>query len=281
TDEHTERTCAPVPAALQSRPMIRIASVTLREVRLPLIQPFRSAGGEGTARRVLLVEMTDGDGHSAWSECVAQQLPAYSPDTIDTCWFAISEWLARRLLMNPLDGARGAFGVLSSEVQGHRMAIAALEMGAWALQAVRDGVPLASLLARNSACMSGGTRQPRRVVESGVAIGLQDHHRVLAELARTAVLRGYRRIRMKIMPGHDVHPVRAVLQAVGSEVPVIADANGSYSPDDSAHAGALAELDSLGLHMLEQPLPPDEHVRLADLQARMTTPICRDESLRS
>lgn len=259
--------------------MFEIASLTLREVRLPLKRPFRSAGGEVAARRFLLLELTDGEGHSAWSECVAQELPSYWPETVDTCWLALKDWLAPRLMHRRVGHPARVFELLSSGLRGHRMAKAALEMGVWTLAAAREGVPLAVLLARASGWMVETGQRPRAAVESGVAIGLQDDLDLLAELAQSAVARGYRRIRMKIEPGHDVLPARAVLQAAGPNTPVIADANGAYDPDDSAHAAVLRELDALGLHMLEQPLAPDDHVRLAELQVRMTTPVCLDESV--
>ena len=259
--------------------MFQIASLVLRETRLPLKRPFRSAGGEVAARRFLLLELTDGEGQSAWSECVAQEFPSYWPETVDTCWLALKEWLAPRLLHRRVEHPARVFECLSDGVRGHRMATAALEMGVWALAAVREGIPLAVLLARTSGWMSETGQRPCPAVEAGVAIGLEDDLESLSELARNAVAGGYRRIRMKIEPGHDVIPAQAVLRAAGPNTPVIADANAAYEPDDPAHAAALEELDSLGLHMLEQPLAPDDHVRLAGLQARMTTPICLDESL--
>ena len=35
---------------------------------------------------------------TAWSECVAGEQPNYSPETIDTAWHAITEWVAPRVL---------------------------------------------------------------------------------------------------------------------------------------------------------------------------------------
>ena len=75
-----------------------IESLTLREIRLPLREPFAAAHGTVEARRVLLLELADGDGVRAWSECVAMAEPSYFPDTVDTAWPAIREWIAPRIL---------------------------------------------------------------------------------------------------------------------------------------------------------------------------------------
>jgi O-succinylbenzoate synthase len=56
----------------------------------------------------------------------------------------------------------------------------------------------------------------------------------------------------------------------------MADANAAYTIDDASH---LAELDAFRLIMLEQPLGADALLQLAELQRRMTTPLCLDESI--
>src|SRR5688500_20337173 len=78
--------------------MLCIEHITLREIRLPLREPFRISSGVVDERRIALLELTDGDGVTAWSECVAGEYPNYSPETIDTAWHAITEWVAPRVL---------------------------------------------------------------------------------------------------------------------------------------------------------------------------------------
>ena len=78
--------------------MLRVDRIELREIRLPLREPFRISSGVLTARRITLLELVDADGLVAWSECVAEELPNYSPDTAGTSWLALREWLAPRVL---------------------------------------------------------------------------------------------------------------------------------------------------------------------------------------
>jgi O-succinylbenzoate synthase len=260
-------------------PMIRIERITLREIRLPLIEPFRTSTGETTERRVLLLELSDADDVSTWSECVAEALPSYSTETVDTCWLAILEWLAPRLVGHGFASPDEVDAVLARDVRGHRMARAALEMGVWALAAVRSGQPLAALLVAASAFAREHDAAPRTAVESGIAIGMATSPAALVQRAREALDTGYRRIKMKVEPGRDVAFVRAVRQAVGPAIALTADANGSYSADDDAHMRALDSLDALGLTMIEQPLGPDDLLGHADLQRRLATPLCLDESI--
>jgi O-succinylbenzoate synthase len=58
----------------------------------------------------------------------------------------------------------------------------------------------------------------------------------------------------------------------------MADANNAYTLADAA---VLAELDTLDLMMIEQPLAHDDIVRHAELQRLLRTDICLDESITS
>ena len=58
----------------------------------------------------------------------------------------------------------------------------------------------------------------------------------------------------------------------------MADANSAYTLADSER---LAALDEYGLMMIEQPLAYDDLVDHAELQRRLSTPICLDESVPS
>jgi O-succinylbenzoate synthase len=198
---------------------------------------------------------------------VAGETPNYSPETIDTAWLAIRAWLAPRLLGHTLASPAHAAGVLGRDVRGHRMAIAALEMGVWALHAETVGRSLAGEL--------GGTRER---VDVGISLGIQDSPAALAAKAVTAVAAGYRKVKLKISPGRDVDYVAAVRAAVGDDVHLMVDANCAYRIED---ADTLAELDAFDLVMIEQPLEPEDLLRHATLQKRLRTPLCLDESITS
>jgi O-succinylbenzoate synthase len=84
-------------------------------------------------------------------------------------------------------------------------------------------------------------------------------------------------VKLKIGPGWDLVPVEAVRNAFPA-LSVQVDANGSYHESDADH---LAGLDRFGLLCIEQPLDRDDLAGHARLAARLTTPICLDESLNS
>ncbi|MDE2849283.1 MAG: o-succinylbenzoate synthase [Acidobacteriota bacterium] len=244
---------------------LQIESITLREIRLPLVEPFRISSGVTTTRRILLLELVDADGASTWSECVAGDFPNYSPESIDTATLAIREWLAPRVLGRRFETPGDVAVALSEDLRGHEMAQAAIEMGAWALAATKAGQSLSSRL--------GGTRKR---IGTGISIGIQNSPSDLADKAGKALAEGYRKIKLKIKPGQDLDYLHAVRERLGPDAPLMADANNAYTLDDTDH---LVQLDDLDLVMVEQPLAWDDVARHAELQRRMRTPICLDESI--
>jgi o-succinylbenzoate synthase len=67
-----------------------------------------------------------------------------------------------------------------------------------------------------------------------------------------------------------------VREALGPGAHLMADANSAYTLAD---ADRLARLDEFDLMMIEQPLACDDLVRHAELQRRLRTPLCLDESI--
>ncbi|NUO81576.1 o-succinylbenzoate synthase [candidate division KSB1 bacterium] len=245
--------------------MLRIDRLTLREIRMPLREPFAISSGMVHERRICLLQLRHPDGLVSWAECVADEMPNYSPETIDTAWYAIKAWIAPRVLGKTFHSSAEIFNALEENIRGHRMAKAAVEMGMWELAARLQEMPLAKVL--------GGARTE---IATGISLGIQNNPEALVAKARAAQAQGYRKIKVKIKPGADVEYVAAVREALGPEAHLMADANNAYSLHD---VQVLKQLDAFDLIMLEQPLAWDDIVQHATLQRQLKTPICLDESI--
>ncbi|MDJ0837717.1 MAG: o-succinylbenzoate synthase [Acidobacteriota bacterium] len=246
---------------------IHLASITLHEIRLPLVEPFTISSGTMENRRILLLELCDADGITAWSESVADDAPNYNPETVDTCRTILKKWLAPRVLGKTFADPGKVDAAINQNIRGHHMAKAALEMGCWGLEAERQGKSLSVLL--------GGIRE---TIITGISIGIQPSPAMLVKKARGAFAQGYPKIKCKIRPGADLAFLAAVREELGPDAEIMADANNAYTIADFDH---LVKMDAFGLLMLEQPLAWDDVFRHAELQRRMTTPICLDESITS
>jgi O-succinylbenzoate synthase len=244
---------------------MKIEAIHLREVKMPLAHPFETSFGVTTERRILLVELVSVDGLTAWGECVAGEHPYFSEEMIDTAWHITETELAPRLLKATVSHG-SELPALFAQVRGNRMAKAALENAVWDLDAQQQGVPLSKLL--------GGTR---KVIPTGVSIGIQPTPEKLMEKIETEVSAGYQRIKLKCKPGWDTEIFRMV-RARWPDILLSCDANSAYELADAEH---IAEWDEFGLLMIEQPLWYDDFYFHAELQKRIRTRICLDECIRN
>jgi O-succinylbenzoate synthase len=244
---------------------LRIDAVELIRIALPLVAPFRTSFAALTERDVLLVHLL-GEAGEGWGECAAMADPAYSSEYTEGAQRVIEQHLLPRLL-TPLRLTAAELAGVMAPVRGHRMAKTALEMAWLDMELRAAGSSLAAHL--------GAVRDE---VDCGVSVGIASTTEELLETVAGYLEAGYRRIKLKIEPGADVEPVRAVRERFGAELPLQVDANAAYTLED---VGQLQRLDAFGLVLIEQPLPEEQLLGHARLARTLTTPICLDESITS
>lgn len=242
---------------------MKITGVELRRIAMPLVAPFRTSFGTETARDVLLVRVVTPDAEG-WGECVAMNEPLYSSEYVDGAAEVI-----RRFLLPALPKGLHANDVARAlePIKGHRMAKAAVETAVLDAQLRASGESFGQFLG------AARTRVP-----CGVSVGIMDSVPQLLDAVGGYLEEGYVRVKLKIEPGWDVEPVRAVRERFGDDVLLQVDANAAYSLSD---APRLARLDAFDLLLIEQPLANDDLVQHAKLAKQVKTPICLDESIES
>jgi O-succinylbenzoate synthase len=238
-----------------ARRTVDLVQADLLRVRLALVTPFRTAHNTTATKEALLVRVRTNDG-VGWGECTAQPSPEYDGETIDGARVALRDHLLPRAFA----------GAPFDDVPGNAAARAALECALLDARLRAEGVSLAEWL--------GAVRD---TVPAGVAVGLTHGIDELRAIVRGFVDAGYRRVKCKIEPGHDVEWLRAVRAEVGPDIELAADANGSYDLDGARRL--FAAVDDLGLQCVEQPCAPGTIADHTLLAAEVSTPICLDESI--
>ncbi|HTH64123.1 MAG TPA: o-succinylbenzoate synthase [Gemmatimonadales bacterium] len=255
---------------------MRISGAELFELALPLAEPFIISGGIMRERRSLIVLLHDDAGHTGYGESPPFELPFYSEETLVSARDLIERVLLPRLVGKEFRDPEAVDAALREGIRGNPFARAGVETAAWDLAALRQNVGLAALLAARLGIAAATS------VPCGVALGIPEDRRpaTLARWVEEAVARGYRRVKIKVMPGWDADAVRAAREGMsGADLPLTVDANGAY--DWPGHERELMQLDAAGLLYIEQPLAPDELVGHARLGRALETPICLDETLKS
>ena len=170
---------------------MRIDSIVLREVQIPLLRPFETSFGVTRERRILLAEVRS-EGLTGWGECTAGERPFFSAESTDSAWQVIVNELGPVLAASEPEHGGECPGIFR-QVRGNPMAKATLENAIWDLEAQREGLPLAQLI--------GGVRE---TIACGVSLGIQPSISELMAVIDKELAAGYQRIKLKCKPGWDV-----------------------------------------------------------------------------
>lgn len=243
---------------------MKIERIELHRVNMPLVKPFETSFGRED-REVHIIVKIFADGLIGYGESPVGQTPGYAYETGETAWHIQSEFIAPAIINREISGIED-FLKITAPVRGHHFAKHGFECALWHLFSLRQNKPLYQLL--------GGTQ---KTIRSGVSVGIQKSIDELLGVIGDFLDEGYKRIKIKIKPGWDFEPIKAIREKFG-DIPLMADANSAYSLQDIS---LFQELDPFSLMMIEQPLHYQDLTQHAHLQQQIKTPICLDESISS
>ena len=196
---------------------MRIETITLRHLQMPLRHPFRTSFGEEHSKHAVIVAVHSA-GLTGYGEAPVSPSPLYSYETTQTAWHIQRDFLIPRLLGQEITSPEQV-ETLMAPVRGHPMAKMGLEAAIWDLLAKTEGKSLATML--------GGTRAR---ISCGVSIGIQPSLPALLKRIEGFLAAGYRRVKLKIEPGWELDMVQAVRREFG-DVDLMLDANAAFTLD--------------------------------------------------
>lgn len=244
---------------------ITVDRIVLRHIRMPLVHFFETSFSRTYERDIILVEAIS-NGVSGWGEVTAGENPFYNEEWTGSIWPLLVHYVAPRVLKHEFASPNDVYP-RTTHIRGHNMTKGGMETAIWDLQARLNNEPLWKTIGAGA----------RREIACGVSIGIQDTVDQLLQKIETELNAGYQRIKMKIKPGWDVDVIREVRKRF-PQIKLMADANSAYTLADVDH---LRRLDEFYLMMIEQPLAHDDIIDHATLQAKLETPVCLDECIRS
>jgi len=242
---------------------MKLERVEAVHVAIPLVTPFRTSFGTMTTKDTFLLHVVT-DTAEGWSEFAADPQPLYCSEFVAGAELVLRDFLVPRVAALP-DVTSAALAPAVAGIKGHELAKAALETAVLDAELRSYGMSLAVYL--------GAVRDR---VPAGVSVGIKESVPELLDDVEGYLAEGYVRIKLKIEPGWDIEPVRAVRERFGAGLPLQVDANTAYTLADTEH---LRRLDEFGLLLIEEPLEENNLHGHARLQSRLTTPVCLDESL--
>lgn len=259
---------------------IEIKRVNLYRVRLPFRKPFATAKGTLSFRESLLVEVVDHAGRTGLGECVSFPTDWYLPEVLDQDIRILREQLIPLVLNTVLLHPSEADGLFAACPGANELPMGrgALEPALWDLYGKVVEQPLWQLIGGQAPEGTDAVAVP-----AGAAIPVGPVAETVAA-AQRCVDAGYTRVKLKVTPGTAYFSAQAVRKAFPDLV-ISLDANQSFTEHDIEE---LRNLDELDIAWIEEPLDPrrpvasgphDLFARLAQLQRRIKTPVCLDESI--
>ena len=259
---------------------IEIKRVNLYRIRLPFRKPFATAKGTLSFRESLLVEVVDHAGRTGLGECVSFPTDWYLPEVLDQDIRILREQLIPLVLNTVLLHPSEADGLFAACPGANELPMGrgALEPALWDLYGKIVEQPLWQLIGGQAPEGTDAVAVP-----AGAAIPVGPVAETVAA-AQRCVDAGYTRVKLKVVPGTAYFSAQAVRKAFPDLV-ISLDANQSFTEHDIEE---LRNLDELDIAWIEEPLDPrrpvasgphDLFARLAQLQRRIKTPVCLDESI--
>jgi o-succinylbenzoate synthase len=264
--------------------LTRLVGLELVRVSIPLRKSWVSDAGTFSRRDSLLVRAVleaGGPGGTdqeieGWGECGAFPDPTYTSEYTAAAVEVSLQYLVPALFRAGATRAVDVRPALAA-IRGHKMAKTAFEAALLDAELRVTGRSMANFFSE----FSEGAQPHRATVTAGVAVGIASSTAELVDDVERCVGEGYRRVKLKIGPGHDLQPVSAVRERWPG-LALFADANGSYQDLPlSETAELLSMLEPFDLACIEQPLGDEDLAGHAELARRIRPPICLDESLTS
>lgn len=249
---------------------MKLKELIVYHVRLPLVSHFETSFGRVNHQDTVIVESFV-EGAVGYGESPAGAAPLYCSEDVYTCISVISKHLFPILAGLEFDSI-GQISAAMKKIRGNNIAKAGIETSLCDALAKKRAVSLSSLLADELAL---GT--PRKEVQAGISLGIQDSVEELLTKIDAAVKKGYKRIKVKIKPGWDYDVLKRVRQEFQA-ITLWADANAAY---DLGDIELVKSFDEFKLGLIEQPFDHNDIIDHSRLQEQIKTHVCLDESIQS
>lgn len=243
---------------------LTIRQVELYKLSIPLKEPFTtSLGTDYSAENVLIKIITD-EGITGFGEC-SPYMPI-NGESQDTC-FIVGQYFAKALIgKDPLQ-IEACISLMDKIIYGNSSIKSAFDIALYDIAAQQAGLPLYKFI--------GGENNKTIITDYTVSIG---EPQKMAVDALKIKAEGYPAIKIKLGKNGttDVERIKAIREAVGSEIPLRIDANQGWEVEE-----AIETLQALAVYAIqhcEEPIARWNFMRLPEVKKASPIPIMADES---
>lgn len=247
---------------------MRITEIVLHPLRMPLAHPYKLSNAYGVLldSDQIYVEVKTDEGITGWGE--GNPWASFTGDIAESVVCVLQKLICPALLGKDPTNLNAIHHEMDALIAGNKMAKAAIDMACYDILGKALGVPVHKIL--------GGKKYD--TIKCFWSIGGSTPAESAAEVV-TIKEQGYWGCMIKIGTDYknDIARTLAVREAVGSDFPLIADANQGWDYDTALRYGKGIE--SAELLFYEQPVKAWDVASLAKLRRNLNTPISADEGI--
>jgi len=246
---------------------MKIVKIETREVRIPLVTPFKTALRTVDCVNDIVVRVLTEDGEAGFGE--APPTAVITGDTKGSIQCAIEEFIAPNLVGMDIGNLDKKKKKLHGCILKNTSAKAAVEMAIYDLFAKYCKKPLYRVL--------GGNKSE---IETDLTISVNEIDEMVKDSLK-AVEQGFGILKIKVGKEglKDVDRIKAIRQAVGPEVRLRIDANQGWTPKEAVRIITAMEDMGIEMDLVEQPVNAHDFQGMKYVTSQVSTPILADESV--
>ncbi len=245
-----------------------IRQIETFQVAVPLKKAFKTALRTVTVAEAIYVRIQLEDGREGYGE--APPTHVITGESLASIQFAIEKVFKPILIGKDLRYHDQLFQALHLSIVRNTSAKAAIDMALYDLISQEAGLPLFQYL--------GGARSE---LTTDYTVSVNDPHE-MANDALSYIQDGFQTLKVKVGIGEieeDIKRIKAIREAVGSDIKIRLDANQGWNPKEAVKAILQMEQEQLKIEFIEQPVLAHDLEGLKFVTDHTLTPIMADESV--
>ncbi len=246
------------------QPELTIDRIQIFKLSIPLTEPFITSLGADLSADNIVVKITTKEGISGFGEC-SPYMPI-NGESQDTC-FIIGQYFAKALKgMNPLE-LTDCIDLMDKIIYGNTSIKSAFDIALYDIAAQNAGLPLYRFL--------GGEKN--KTIITDYTVSISDPEKMAVDALKIKN-QGYSAIKVKLGKDGptDIERIKAIRDAVGSEIPLRIDANQGWKVNEAIET--LNGLKDYNIQYCEEPIARWKYMKLKKVKKHSPIPIMADES---
>lgn len=243
---------------------MKIVKILIGKLTIPLIRPFITAVRRTEHVEDIVVVFKTDTGHTSYGSAAAT--PAITGDSQESIISALQNWIAPRLINQPINQFNHLLQQVQIALKGNTSAKAAADIALHDLFAQYCHLPLYQFL--------GGSNNQ---IDTCITVSAKNIE-AMSDDAKLLVSQGFDclKIKLGLYPEDDINCIAAIRAALGPKIRLLIDANQGW--DTKSGLYIIKAIEKYQPELIEQPLKAHDLTNMQFIHERVNSLIVADES---